>query len=165
MMINIEKVTVNIGVGTAGEKLEKAKKLIEKITGQKPVQTVTNKRIPTWGVRKGLAIGTKVTLRGKKAEEFLNKCLDAVERKIKAKSFDENGNFAFGIREYIEIPGIKYDPEIGMFGFDVCVTLKKKGYRVKNRKIKKSKYPKRHAIKKEDAIKFIKEKFNVEVLD
>jgi large subunit ribosomal protein L5 len=87
-MIRIEKVTVNIGVGVAGEKLEKAKALIEKMTGQKAVECVSNKRIPTWGVRKGLAIGTKTTLRGKKAADFLERCLTSVERKIKSSSFD-----------------------------------------------------------------------------
>ena len=162
-MISIEKVTINIGVGEAGEKLEKAKKLIEKMTGQKAVERISNKRIPTWNVRKGLALGTKTTLRGEKATAFLNKCLDAVERRIKPTSFDKFGNFSFGIKEYIEIPGFKYDPEIGMFGFDVCVTMHKWGYRVNKRKVKKSRYPMRHVIKKEETIEFMKKNFNVEV--
>jgi len=162
-MISIEKVTINIGVGQAGEQMEKAKKLIEKLTGQKAIERTTQKRIPTWGVRKGLAIGTKTTLRGKKALEFLEKCLEAVDRKIKSKSFDEFGNFSFGIREYIDLPGVKYDPEIGMFGFDICVTMKKWGYRNAKRKIKKSKIPKKHRITKQEAIDYIKEKLKVEV--
>ncbi len=162
-MIKVEKVTINIGAGAAGERLEKAKKLLEKLTGQKPIETVSKKRIPNWGIRKGLPIGAKVTLRGKKAKEFLKKCLEAVDNKIKESNFDANGNFSFGIKEYIELPGEKYDPEIGMFGFDVCVTIGKQGYRVKRRKIKKSKYPKRHSVKKEEAIEFIKKEFGVEV--
>ena len=162
-MISIEKVTINIGVGQAGEQMEKAKKLIENLTGQKAIEMQTNKRIPTWGVRKKLAIGTKTTLRGKKAKEFLEKCLDAVDHQLKSKSFDEFGNFAFGVKEYIDLPGIKYDPEIGMFGFDVCVTMKKWGYRNAKRKIKKSKIPKKHRVTKQESIDFIKENFKVEV--
>ncbi len=162
-MISIEKVTINIGVGQAGEQMEKAKKLIEKLTGQKAIERHTQKRIPTWGVRKGLAIGAKTTLRKQKAEEFLKKCLDAVDNKIKSKSFDEYGNFGFGVKEYIDLPGVKYDPEIGMFGFDVNVTMKKWGYRNTKRKIKQTKIPKKHRVTKQEAIDYMKQKYNVEV--
>ena len=128
-MIKIEKVTINIGVGKAGESIEKAGRLLENLCDQKPVRTISKSRIPTWGIRKKQPIGVKVTLRGNKAIDFLNKSLDAKERILKRKQFDDCGNFAFGIHEYIDIPGIKYDPEIGIFGFDVCVTLEKDGYR------------------------------------
>ena len=164
-MISIDKVTINIGVGAAGEKMEKAKKLIEKLSDQKAVEIKTKKRIPTWGVRKGLAIGTKTTLRGKKAEEFLNKALDSVERRINEKSFDKTGNFAFGIREYIDIPGFKYDPDIGMLGMDVAVTLNKWGYRITKRKVKRSRIPLKHRITKEDSINYAKEKLKIEVFN
>jgi large subunit ribosomal protein L5 len=163
IMISIEKITINIGTGQAGEKLEKAKKLVEKMTQQKAVENVTQKRIPQWGVRKGLAIGVKTTMRGKKAADFLNKCLDAVDRKIKPTSFDKFGNFSFGIKEYIDVPGFKYDPEIGMYGFDVCVTMRKWGYRVSERKVKTSKYPKRHIIKAAETMEYMKKNFNIEV--
>jgi len=136
-MITIEKITINIGVGQAGEQLEKAKNLLKKLTGQQPIETKTKKRIPTWGVRKNMSLGTKVTLRGKKAEEFLTKCIESVDKQIKTKSFDEKGNFSFGVKEYIDLPGVKYDPDIGVFGFDVCVTLKKWGYRTTKRTMKK----------------------------
>jgi len=154
---------VNIGVGSSGEELEKAEKLLEKLCGQKPVRTISTKRIPEWGIRKKQPIGVKVTLRGKKALEFLNKALDAKERKIKSSQFDENGNFAFGVSEYIELPDVKYDPSIGIFGFDVCVTLEKNGYRIKRRKRQKSKIPKKHKLTKEEAIKWVKDNLKVEV--
>gem|GEM_PF-3564160 len=93
--IRIEKVVVNIGVGEPGERLEKAKTLLQRLTGAKVVETEAKKKIPKWGIRPGLKIGVKVTLRGKAAEEFLNKALDAVDRKIKESSFDEFGNFSF----------------------------------------------------------------------
>lgn len=162
-MIKIKKLTVNIGVGDSGEELEKAGNLLEKLCKQKPVETISKKTIPGWGVRKKKPIGVKVTLRGQKAEEFLNKVLEAKERTLEEKIFDESGNFAFGIREYIEIPGIKYDPDIGIFGFDVCVTLGKNGYRIKNRKRQKRKVPEKHRLTKEESINWVKEKMNVEI--
>ena len=164
-MIKLSKVTVNIGVGTAGEPLEKAEKLLAKLSGQKPVRTTSKKRIPTWGIRKKQAIGVKVTLRGKKAMEFVDKVIEAKERKLKPSQFDNNGNFAFGIAEYIDVPGIKYDPEIGIYGFDVCVTLEKNGYRISRRKRQKKKVPTNHKLTKEDAIEWVEKNFNVKVTD
>lgn len=162
-MIKVSKVTVNIGVGSSGEELEKAERLLEKLCDQKPVRTTSTKRIPEWGIRKRQPIGVKVTLRGKKAIEFLNKALDAKERKIKKSQFDEYGNFAFGVSEYIELPGIKYDPSIGIFGFDVCVTLEKNGYRIKRRKRQKAKIPNKHKLTKEEAIEWVKKNLKIEV--
>src|SRR3989344_8571341 len=111
--IGIEKVTLNIGIGAATDKLEKSIKLLEKITGSKAVPTTTQKRIPTWKIRPGLQIGCKVTLRKEKAREMLNRLLLSMDNKIDAWKFDSNGNFSFGIKEYLDIPGVKYDPEIG----------------------------------------------------
>ena len=155
-MISVEKVTLNIGVGGAGEKMERAKLLLERLAGQKPIETVGKKRIPAWNVKPGFPIGTKVTLCGKRAGDVLNRCLDSVDRKLRERNFDATGNFAFGVREYIDVPGLKYMPEIGMFGFDVCVTLKKHGYRVKKRKRKQTGIPKRHFITKTEAVDYAK---------
>lgn len=162
-MISIEKVTVNIGVGASGEPLEKAERLLEKLCNQKPIRTISKSRVPTWGIRKKQAIGVKVTLRGKKATDFLNKAFDAKDRILKRSQFDDNGNFAFGIQEYIDLPGVKYDPEIGIFGFDVCVSLRKKGYRIKKRKREKKKIPSNHKITKEEAIEWVEKNLNVKV--
>lgn len=163
-MTHIEKVTLNIGVGGAGERIEKAKKLLERITQQKPVETKSNKRIPSWNIRPGLTIGVKVTLRSKKAEEVLKKCLEVVDNKISEKSFDKSGNFSFGVPEYIDVPGMKYDPDIGLFGFDVCVTLAEKGRRTKKRKVGFKKVPLSGRVTKEKAAEFLKEKFGVETV-
>ncbi|MFH0986531.1 MAG: 50S ribosomal protein L5, partial [Candidatus Micrarchaeota archaeon] len=161
---SIEKVTLNIGAGAPGDKLEKAKKLLEKIAGQKAVETKTNKRIPTWDVKKGSAIGTKVTIRDKgKIKDLLVKCFEANDNKLKDSSFDMNGNFSFGVKDYIDVPGMKYDPEIGMFGFDVCITMKKWGYRVSKRKQRTAKIPAKHIIKKAESAEFIKNMFKVEI--
>ncbi|MBI5065081.1 50S ribosomal protein L5 [Candidatus Woesearchaeota archaeon] len=161
--VRIEKITLNIGSGKEQSRLEKGIKLIKKITGIEPVKTVTKKRIPNWGLRPGLPIGCKLTLRKEKAREILKRLLAAKENKLKAEQFDVHGNLAFGIHEYIEIPNLDYDPEIGSLGLEVCVTLEKPGYRVKKRKLKKSKIPKRHTVTKEEAMNFVKENFNVEV--
>ncbi|PIN80791.1 50S ribosomal protein L5 [Candidatus Woesearchaeota archaeon CG10_big_fil_rev_8_21_14_0_10_30_7] len=162
--VRIEKITLNIGAGKEQVVLEKGVKLIKKITGIEPMRTVTTKRIPAWGLRPGLPIGCKLTLRKQKAKEILQKLIAAKENKLKEKQFDDKGNLAFGIHEYIDIPEIEYDPEIGNMGLEVCVTLDKPGYRVKKRKIKKTKVSKKHQVSKEEAIKFIKEKFDVEVI-
>jgi large subunit ribosomal protein L5 len=161
--IRIEKITLNIGAGKDQGRLEKGMILLKNITGIDPVKTVTSKRIPTWGLRPGLPIGCKITLRGKKAEEILIRLLDAKENKLTAHQFDKGGNVAFGIHEYIDIPGVKYDPKIGVSGLEVCVTLERPGFRIKRRRILRRKIPNNHKITKEDAIEFIKKKFNVEV--
>jgi large subunit ribosomal protein L5 len=82
---------------------------------------------------------------------------------VKASSFDENGNFAFGIKEHIEIPGTKYVPELGIFGMDVIGTLERPGYRIKRRRIRPALIGKSHRITKEEAIKFISEKFAAQI--
>ncbi len=162
--IKVEKVVINIGVGNAGERLEKAKELLKRLTGRVPVETLAKKRNPTFQIRPGLPIGAKVTLRGKEAEEFIRRVLVAKKNKIPASSFDEMGNVSIGIAEYIDVPGIKYDPELGLMGFDVCISLTRPGKRVKLRRRKKSKIGKGHLITKEDGIQFMKEQFGVEVI-
>ncbi len=161
--IKVAKVTLNIGAGKDQNLLKKGLKLINSIANAKPVETITNKRIPGWGIRPGLPIGCKVTLRKQKAIELLQSLLKAKESKLNEKQFDDNGNIAFGIAEYIDIPGVKYDPDIGIMGLEVCVTLERAGYRIKRRKIAKRKIHKNHKVTKEDAIEFMKNKFDVKV--
>jgi large subunit ribosomal protein L5 len=161
--IRIEKVTLNVGAGKDQNKLEKGMLLLKNVTGINPVKTFTNKRIPSWGLRPGLPIGCKLTLRKKKAEEILLKLLDAKDNVLNPKQFDKEGNIAFGIHEYIDIPGIRYDPKIGIMGLEVCVTLERPGFRIKKRKIMKRKIPNKHKIKKEEVIEFMEKKFNVKI--
>ena len=163
--IRIEKITLNVGVGEAGDKLEKASLLLEKLTGVKPTLTKSEKRIPSWGVRPGLTIGTKLTIRGKKSEELLKDLLASKENKLSEKNFDNQGNFSFGVPEYIEIPGIEYIPEVGIIGLEVAVTLKRPGFRIKNRKYQKRKVPARHRITKEEAIDITKQNYNIRLIE
>jgi len=156
--IKIEKITLSIG-GT-GENLEKGVRLLERLTGQKPSKTKSKKRIPTLNVRPGLEVGTVVTIR-KNLREFLNRMLKAIDNKLKKKQISEN-NFSFGIEEYIEIPGIEYQRDVGVIGLDVTVVFKRSGRRVKLKKIKRGNVSKKQSISKEEIIKFMEEKFKTE---
>ena len=161
--IKVEKITLNIGTGKDMKALEKGLKLLEAISSSKPVKTFTNKRIPGWGLRPGLPIGCKVTLRKLKAVGLLKRLLEAIEFRLDEKQFDENGNLSFGIPEYIDIGGMKYIPEIGIIGLEVSVTLERPGYRIKKRRLLKRKVPKKHRISKEDSIEFMKKNFDVKL--
>ncbi|MBI4440360.1 50S ribosomal protein L5 [Candidatus Woesearchaeota archaeon] len=159
--IRIEKVTVNIGAGKDPAVLEKGISLIKNLTGINPVKTFTNKRIPTWGLRPGLPIGCKLTLRNSSAVDLLKRVLEAHGRKLAEGHFDDEGNIAFGIKEYIDIPGIKYDPAIGIMGLQVCVTLSRPGFRIKRRAYLTRKIPKRHRISRKESIDFMRKNFNI----
>jgi large subunit ribosomal protein L5 len=161
--IVIEKVTVNIGVGAPGERLEFAKDLLKRLTGRTPIETQAKRREPVFKLRKGLPIGAKVTLRKAAAKEFLEKALTAKRRALSAGNFDKTGNFAFGVAEYIDFPGAKYDPAIGMFGFDVAVTLARRGGRVARRRIMQTVIGVRHRVTKDEAIEFARSALNAKV--
>ena len=159
----ISSVTLNIGVGSSGEKLNKALKVLEDLTGQKPSATLAKKNVRDFGIRKGQRIAAKVTLRKEKALEILKKTLEVVEYKLPAKSFDPYGNVSFGIKEHIEIPGVEYDPDIGIFGMDVCIALERPGYRIKRRKNKRRKIPSNHKVTKEEAMLYLKKNFGINI--
>ncbi len=161
--IRIEKVTLNMGTGGPGDRLEKGLKLLNKITGMKAVPTTTNERIPTWEIRPGLQVGCKVTVRGKKAEELLGRLLKANVENITSLKFDNHGNLSFGVPEYIDIPGVPYDSTIGIIGLNVAVTLERPGFRVKKRALRKRKISASHKITKEEAVNFINKKYNLGV--
>ncbi len=153
--VMIDKVVINIGVGESGERQKKALKLLEELTGRKPTSTYAKKTIRNFGIRKGEAIGAKITLRGEEALEFLKKALTVLENRVNGRIIGD-GYFSFGIREHIDIPGVEYDPDMGIFGMDVTVSLKRRGYRVARRKICKSKIGKSHRVTKEDTLEFLK---------
>ncbi len=161
--IKLDKVTLNIGTGAPGDKLEKSVKLLTKLSASKPVITKTKKRIPTWGLRPGLEIGCKVTLRGDKAEELVKRLFAAIDHKLQKSKFDSSGNLSFGIVEYLNVPKVEYDSSIGIIGFDVAITLKRGGYRVKQRMIRPAPVSKKHVISKEEAITFIRDTYGVQI--
>ncbi|MFH0874339.1 MAG: 50S ribosomal protein L5 [archaeon] len=159
--IRIEKITLNIGAGTDQDVMKRGIKLIELLTGKTPVKTTTQKRIPGWNLRPGLPIGCKLTLRNEEAEAILKRLLTAKENKLKKSCFDSNGNISFGLSEYIDVPGLNYDPAIGVIGLETSVTLERPGFRIKKRKLECKKLPKKHKITQDEAIVYFKKDFNV----
>ncbi len=159
----IGKVVVNISVGKSGEPLEKATKVLKELTGQTSCKRKAKKTIRDFGIRKGEPIACIVTLRGQKAMEFLKKVLPVTDNKLSRKCFDRYGNFSFGIKEHIELPGVKYDPEVGIFGMDVCVSISRPGYRVRNRRREKAKISSKHILNPEEAIVIAKDALGIEV--
>lgn len=159
----LEKVVVNMGIGESGEKLEKAEKLLMELTDQKPVKTTAEKTNRDFGIRKGEPIGVKVTLRKEKADTFLKRALESVEKMLHSRNFDGKGNFAFGIREHIDLPGVKYDPKVGIFGMDVAVTLERSGFRIKRRKKERKTIHHKDYVSKEEAMSFVTQKYGVRI--
>ena len=155
--IRIEKVTLNVGAGKDQAKLEKGVQIIKQITGIDPVKTITKKRIPAWGLRPGLPIGCKVTLRKQAAQELLGRLLHAKDHALQESQFDQAGNISFGIPEYIDIAGLEYDPELKIMGLEAAVTLERPGFRVRKRTLKAAPLGKGHQISKEEAISFVKQ--------
>lgn len=161
--IYVQKVVLNIGVGRSGEVVERAQEVLRQISGRTPIQTKAKKTIRDFGVRKGEPIGVKVTLMGDEAFQLLKRLLIAKGLKLPITSFDDEGNVSFGIKEHIEIPGTKYDPDIGIFGLDVNVKLERPGYRVARRRLCPSKVGRKQKVKRDEAIQFMKDTFKVEV--
>ena len=161
----VEKVVVNIGVGEAGERLVKAQKVLEMVTGQKSVQTMSKTINRDLGIRKGMPLGCKVTLRGEAAVEFIERALPIREMRVPIYSFDQEGNMSFGITDYTDFDGMKYDPEIGIFGMDISVVLRRPGNRITRRALLRRRVPKDHRVNRDEAIQYMKDKFNVEVVE
>lgn len=160
----IQKVVVNIGVGEAGDKLQKAEKVMQMVTGATPARTVSKVANRDWGLRKGMPIGVRVTLRGEAADAFIRKALDIRQFKLPDYSFDDNGNLNFGVPDYTDFPGMKYDPEIGIFGMDVAVVMERPGSRVRRRRLVARKVGKAHRVTREEAMAVMQAQFNVEVI-
>jgi len=149
----ITKVTVNISLGQSGERLLRVASLLEELTGQKAVLRRAKRTIRGFGVRKGENIAAMVTLRGENAIAFLDKALEAVNRRLKISSIDLHGNVSFGIEEHILIPGVKYDPDLGIVGMDVAITVERPGYRITRRKrTRKGHIPRRHRVTREETM-------------
>jgi len=162
--ISLSKVVLNMGIGKSGEPIEIGKKALEQITGKKPNARNAKKSQRDWGVRKGEPIGIAVTVRGNDAIELLKKLLVAKDNQINERAIDNEGNLSFGIKEHIDIPEIKYDPEIGILGLEVSISLERPGFNVKLRSQRKTKVGKNHRIKKNDTIKFLTEEFGVKIV-
>lgn len=162
----LEKIVLNIGVGSGGEELERAATVLESITGKKAVKTISKKNVKEFNLRKGRPIGAKITVRKKEAEKLLKRLLIVNNNRMLRKSFDNYGNFGFGIVEHITIPGIDYDAEIGIWGLDVIGRIIRPGMRVKYRKQpKRAKIPHHHYVSRAEAQHFLRKNFGVKIVD
>ncbi len=163
-MIRIDKAVINMGVGEGGEKLIRAEKVMEMLTSRKPVRTISRTTNKDLGLREGMPIGCKLTLRGKEAEDFIKKAFWVKENRIADYSFDNEGNFSFGVNDYTDFEGMRYDPQIGIFGLDISVTLVRQGKRIALRKRQQRRLPQKQRISKDEGKNFAMNKFKIEVI-
>lgn len=157
--INIQKLCINCCVGESGEKLNRAMKVVEQISGQKPCSGKSKLTIRSFGIRRNEKISTYVTVKGEKAEEVLQNALKVKEFELRKRCFSDNGNFGFGIEEHIDL-GIKYDPGIGIFGMDFFVVLGRPGIRVSKRRRCRSRVGNKQRVTKEEAMQWFVRKYD-----
>jgi len=163
--IRIIKIVVNAGVGESGENRTKAEKVLEMITHQKPIATRSHSTNRDFGIRKGQEIGAKVTLRGVAAADFLARAFEARDRQLDSASIDRNGNFSFGIADYTDFTGMKYDPRIGIHGMDIAVEVGRAGFRVRQRRLQSRPIPRSIRSTPAETRSFLETRFHVTVLE
>ena len=161
--LRIAKIVLIIGVGEAGERLAKAETVLKKLSGCKPVRTLSRTTNRDLGIRLGMPIGCKVTLRGPAAEKLLKNSLWVRENRLPAYCFSKTGGLSFGIPDYTGYKDESYDPDIGIFGLDIAVAFERPGFRVSRRKIKNTKVGKNHRISADECREFMQDKFALEV--
>ena len=161
----IDKVVVDICTGKSGETLVKASQLLKLLTGQQPVESKAKQTIREFGIRKRESIAVRVTLRREAAVKFLKRVIQVKNNTLLKKQFDKEGNVAFGIKEHIDIPGVKYDPNIGIFGMNITVNITSPGFRIKRRHIARKKIPKRHRLTPEESMAFLQEEFGIKIAE
>ncbi len=163
-IVRLEKVVVNMAVGKPGDRLQKSADVLKELTGGKPTFRKARDTIREFGIREGENISTIVTLRGAPAREFLQRALEAVGKKLRASSFDDYGNVSFGLKEHIDIPGARYEPELGIFGMDVTAVVTRAGYRVARRRRERATIPRNHRVSGEEASEFLRREFGIQLV-
>lgn len=113
--------------------------------------------VRSFGIRRNEKIAVHCTVRGKKAEQIIEKGLRVKEYELYKENFSDTGNFGFGIQEHIDL-GIKYDPTIGIYGMDFYVVMGRRGYRVADRKRRKSRIGFGHRVTKDETMKWFQQK-------
>ena len=164
--LRVTKVCVNIGVGEGGDRLLNAENVLEMVTGVKPQRTLGRIQNRDLKVRLGAPIGCKATMRNQDdIKTFLTNAFDCRENIIPSWNFDREGNLSFGVRDYTDFPGQKYDPDIGIFGMDITVVLERPGHRVSRRRRAKSKVGMKHRVSADEARAWFLENFNINILE
>jgi len=161
--IYLEKVVLNMGMGRSGDAINVAKAALEQITGKKPCARDARDSQRDWGVRKGEPIGVAVTVRGDDARSLLKRLLEAKGNTVKGRSFDNFGNYSLGIHEHIDIPGVKYEPKIGILGLGISVALARPGYGIRRRSKHKARIGRKHVITSGEAKTYLISEFGVSV--
>jgi large subunit ribosomal protein L5 len=137
MVPRVFKVTLNIGIGRSKEDpkvAETAENTLTRLTGQKPVFQLAKKSISAFKVREGMKVGLKVTLRGKRMWDFLEKLVNVSLPRVRdfrglsPKSLDQNGNLNIGFKEHLVFPEIKSDEVEKIHGLEIAVTTTAKSY-------------------------------------
>lgn len=162
--ISLEKVVLNMGIGKSGDVIDIAKKALEQISGKKPSTRNAKETQRDWGVRKGEPIGVAVTVRGDDAKALLKRLLEAKGNTVNGRAFDNFGNYSFGINEHIDIPGVKYDPQIGILGLGISVTLTRPGYSIRKRSKHKASVGKSHVITNQEAKDYLAKEYGVTIV-
>jgi len=162
--ITLDKVVLNMGIGKSGDIIQVAKRALEQISGKKPSTRNARETQRDWGVRKGEPIGVAVTIRGEDAVVLLKRLLEAKGNSINGKSFDNFGNFSFGINEHIDIPGVKYEPSIGILGLGISIALTRPGYGIRKRSKHKASVGKSHVITNQEAKDYLVKEFGVTIV-